>query len=151
MNLMPNDLIMVDYKNENGEVVFSTPALVTGVSCDGDCDGYDLMYHPFQTCDIRSYEDKEERGIPLTKEILDANGWEGCGLWMQLKANGDAIATTIFDWTIPNKLMHISPILYQDDHHLIDCYYVHQLQQVLRLCGFVEIANNFKIKKGETK
>ena len=36
-------------------------------------------------------------------------------------------------------------ILYKNQYNMCNCKYVHNLQHALRLCGFDELADNFKI------
>lgn len=77
--------------------------------------------------------------IPLTEEILKANGWKwrskGCIRSMRLfDEEGHSIMTLTY-----GKLMSIGG-------HEIEIEYVHQLQQALRLCGLTELADNFKIE-----
>lgn len=77
--------------------------------------------------------------IPLTKEILKANGfWEegggfakffpGVGKFTTWKSRIEDIQCTLFG-TVELPLR-----------------YVHQLQHALRLCGLQELADNFKVK-----
>lgn len=74
--------------------------------------------------------------IPLTPEILEKNGWEHNGVLMEKRADEN----TLFSWT--DKC---GAVLYQNKYHMNDCRYVHTLQHAFRLCGFDELADNFKI------
>lgn len=87
--------------------------------------------------------------IPLTEEILEANGFENYELhrW-SLK--------TQWQWNITIYLYETDSVISIDKEiegrkgvdscHI--CYkgYVHELQHALRLCGLNELADNFKIK-----
>lgn len=74
--------------------------------------------------------------IPLTHEILKKNGWHGNSIFMEL----DADENTQFSWA--NRC---GAVLYKNGWCHCDCKYVHTLQHALRLCGFDELADNFKI------
>ena len=71
--------------------------------------------------------------IPLTPEILEKNGWwyEIEDMWLHDEAN-----FCIEKWN--GKLQCY-------DINQIKLYSVHQLQQILRLCGLNELADNFKV------
>ena len=74
--------------------------------------------------------------IPLTTEILEKNGWERNGIFMEKRIGEN----TQLSWTDI-----CGAVLSQGRYYMCDCNYVHTLQHALRLCGFDELANNFKI------
>ena len=71
--------------------------------------------------------------IPLTPEILEKNGWwyEIEDMWLH-----DEVSFCIEKWNGKFQCYDISQI---------KLYSVHQLQQILRLCGLNELADNFKV------
>lgn len=91
-------------------------------------------------------DDKYNRPEPilLTPEILEKNGFVfDCDFWTiaNPRYNNVRIVTyySIGDDVADTFLGHWA----FDENYAID--YVHELQHALRLCGFNEIANNFKI------
>ena len=74
--------------------------------------------------------------IPLTTEILEKNGWERNGIFMEKKIDEN----THLSWTDI-----CGSVLSQGNYYMCDCNYVHTLQHALRLCGGDELANNFKV------
>ena len=74
--------------------------------------------------------------IPLTPEILEKNGWERNGIFMEKRIDEN---------------IHLSwadicgSVLFQGNYYMCECNYVHTLQHALRLCGGDELADNFKI------
>ena len=75
--------------------------------------------------------------ILLTPEILEKNGWKRYGTFMDVMADED----THFSWGEDKY----GAMLYQDECYMCNCKYVHTLQHALRLCGFDELADNFKV------
>ena len=71
-----------------------------------------------------------------TPEILEKNGWEHDGIFMDKRIDEN----TCFSWSD-----RLGAVLYRNNYHMCDCKYVHQLQHALRLCGLDELADNFKI------
>ena len=80
--------------------------------------------------------DLQVKPIPLTTEILEKNGWERNGIFMEKKIDEN----THLRWT-----GICGSVLSRGNYYMCDCNYVHTLQHALRLCGFYELANNFKI------
>ena len=78
-------------------------------------------------------KDYQPQPIPITPEILVKNGWwrDTEGMWQHLETH-----LCIGKW---NGRYHF----YDIDQ--IKLYSVHQVQQVLRLSGMTDMANNFKI------
>ena len=74
------------------------------------------------------------RPIPITPEILEENGWlwyDVVDMWQHDKADFG-----IERWNGGFQCYNINQIKLDS---------VHQLQHALRLCGFNELANNFKV------
>ena len=94
---------------------------------------------------VEAYID-DIKPIPLTPEILEKNGfdfvksslrhsiWNGYWLYEDLEL-GTCCLDRDNNW----------PCFFNLDDMNIKCEYVHQLQHALRLCGFDELADNFKI------
>lgn len=87
-----------------------------------------------------SYDEEEIKSIPLTDEILKLNGFE---------QNGDIYFyydyLTIVDWKEKGyriALLHMHPFCFTQ---------VHELQHILRVLGFHDLANNFKIHYEQSK
>ena len=73
--------------------------------------------------------------IPLTPEILEKNGWNHSNRLMITRIDDND-----FYWS-----EELGGILYKNQYNMCNCKYVHNLQHALRLCGFDELADNFKI------
>ena len=93
----------------------------------------------------------EPQPIEITPELLKANGWK---VYDYDFLEG---AYPSFCYREENHLewrLGMLSILidYEKDNErvyadiLVPCKYVHQLQQVLRIAGMTELANNFKVK-----
>lgn len=81
----------------------------------------------------------DAKPIPLTPEILKANGWKWRkkGLISSMRLfdeDGHSIMTLTY-----GNIMSIGG-------HEIKVQYVHELQRALRCCGLNDIADNFKIE-----
>ena len=126
------------------------PMQITNVGEDYACATFEgLEGDPWEFDD----KDCQPSPIEITKELLEANGWkvltdvfcdvicdEGCvkdengnhlvwkrgilAIWIDYEKDNDGVLADIF----------------------VPCKYVHQIQQVLRLAGMTELANNFKAK-----
>lgn len=103
--------------------------------------GDDYAYATFEgnEGDPWEFDDKDEQPHPilLTPEILEKNGWERTGIFFTEKKIDE---NTHLSWSDI-----YGSVLYQNDYYMCDCKYVHNLQHALRLCGFNELANNFKV------
>ena len=81
--------------------------------------------------------DKEIDPIPLTAEILEKNGWRHdttnhmYDIWLH-----EDVEFNIEKWN--------GKFICSDDNQIKLCS-VHQLQQILRLCGLDGLADNFKV------
>ena len=98
-------------------------------------------------------KDCQPHPIEITKELLNANGWE----FYTCRCVDDTYITYCSEAESENYLEWKNGDLYiwfdygkdYDEVYadiLVPCKYVHQLQQVLRLAGMTELANNFKVK-----
>lgn len=78
--------------------------------------------------------------IPLTEEILLANGWKTDGhIW-------DRKDEPFFE--IEGEYYHKKegdPLFLYIANNTAELKYVHELQRALRCCGLVELANNIKV------
>ena len=88
------------------------------------------------------------RPIPITPEILEKNGF--------VFVKSSDMDTVWNGWWIYENLELGTCCLDREDNwpcyiNIVDsnikCEHVHQLQHALRLCGFDELADNFKIQK----
>ena len=120
--------------------------------------GEDYAYATFEgnEGDPWEFDDKDEQPHPIeiTTEILKANGWEVHSY--TLPHNFDE-----YFYVNDEKGVHIVWergtlsiwFAYEKDNDGVDSdiiipvKYVHQLQQVLRIAGLYDIANNFKINE----
>lgn len=97
----------------------------------------DAIYKAAKGADVLRFEP-----IPLTPEILEANGFRKeefkCGYgevgWFQNEG-----------CTYLTQNPHLKPMFTLECTY-IEIEYVHQLQHVLRLCGLIDLADNFKIE-----
>lgn len=87
-------------------------------------------------CSATLFRAYEFEPVPLTPEILEKNGWEHDGIFMNKRIDEN----TCFSWTD-----RYGAALYKNTYHMCDCNYVHTLQHALRLCGLDELADNFKL------
>lgn len=87
--------------------------------------------------------------IPLTEKILEANGFE-IGAYSTLKLDDNF---WLEYYHHENRLRKLWKGIDEWENHTetldvcfqCECYYVHQLQHALRLCGLDKLADNFKI------
>ena len=116
--------------------------------------GDDYAYATFEgnECDPWEFDDKDDQpcAIEITEDILKQNKWEVQGY----TGLPDEHCCIIY---VDKYILLWSPralsIWLGDEHYnngaiadiIIPCKYVHQLQQVLRLAGLTDMANNFKI------
>lgn len=85
--------------------------------------------------------------IHLTTKILEANrfkykqDWSYSGRDFYVIPANSVLEHQGFGVERVNKILY-----YITDHQLMPFMFVHQFQQVLRLCGLNKIADNFKLK-----
>lgn len=120
--------------------------------------GEDYLYANFEgnEGDVWEFDDKIEPPVPIaiSKEILEKNGFE----WVE-SANGDDFVfamlwlkeeKTYIEWKNSSKTLAIW-LDYEADNDgvysdiVFPVKYVHEMQQVLRLAGLEDVANNFKV------
>ncbi len=118
--------------------------------------GDDYAYATFEgnEGDPWEFDDKDGQPQPIeiTGDLLKANGWGVCSYnflsnlirYYYVKDEGE----NHLIWergilTIWSDCKKYNEGVYADI--VISCKYVHQLQQVLRLAGMTDLANNFKI------
>lgn len=121
--------------------------------------GDDYTYATFDgnEGDPWEFDDKDDqpRPIEITRKLLEANGWRAQSFmaspwdgfvltYYYVKDEGDIhlefkcdTLTIWFNYEKGNDGV-IADII-------VSCKYVHQLQQVLRLAGMTDMANNFKV------
>ena len=119
--------------------------------------GDDYAYATFEGNEGEPWEfdDKDEHPEPIeiTYDLLKANGWKvlideyavTCDLGCFYESN-----SVLLEWDKSRKILTIWCDWIKGNGRIsadiiIPCDYVHQLQQVLRLAGMTELANNFKI------
>ncbi len=95
--------------------------------------------HPLPDVTLDDYgcvfEDEVEP-IPLTEEILKANGWECSDGWFERNDVDFFIAKCVDKY----KLCQVYHM-----RSFVTIAYVHELQHALRLCGLNELADTFKV------
>ena len=140
------DLMVGDWiTNRNG-----FPMQVTNVGA-----GYAYTTAAGYEGDVWVVNDKGNKPQPIeiTDELLQDNGWEvkshnfpyGIKDYFAVKDEG----TNHLEWKSGTLNIWLD---YEKDNDgvysdiLVPCKYVHQLQQVLRLAGMTELANNFKMQ-----
>ena len=118
--------------------------------------GDDYAYATFEGNEGEPWEfdDKDEQPQPIeiTGDLLKANGWGVCSYnflsnlirYSYVKDEGE----NHLMWK--QGMLAILPNCKKSNDGVfadivISCKYVHQIQQVLRLAGMTELANNFKI------
>ena len=116
--------------------------------------GDDYAYATFEGFDWE-LDDKDfpPCAIEITPELLKANGWDvftyeiGVATYTTYcskKEDGNYLEWKRGTLSIWIAYEENSDGVYADI--LVPCEYVHQLQQVLRLAGMTDMANNFKVK-----
>ena len=119
--------------------------------------GDDYAYATFEgnEGDPWEFDDKDEKPQPIeiTYELLEANGWkalideyaEPCHLGCVYESN-----SVLLEWDKPRKILTIWCDWIKGNRRrtadiIIPCKYIHQIQQVLRIAGMTDLANNFKV------
>lgn len=119
--------------------------------------GDDYAYASFEgnEGDPWEFDDKDDqpRPIEITRKLLEANGWEEHSYYSSFHnlsnyffmkdKNGNHLELKHGTLAIWNDHEPDNDGVYYDI--IIPIKYVHQLQQVLRLAGLTDMANNFKI------
>ena len=119
--------------------------------------GDDYAYATFEgnEGDPWEFDDKDEQPQPIeiTYDLLEANGWKvlideyavACDLCCFYESN-----SVLLEWDKSRKILTIWCDWIRGNGRIsadiiIPCKYIHQIQQVLRLAGMTELANNFKV------
>ena len=119
------------------------------------CVGDDYAYATFEGNEGDPWEfvdkDDQPQPIEITAELLKANGWEVHNYYSSFHnldeyffmrdANGNHLELKQGTLAIWNEYEPDNDGVYSDI--VIPIKYVHQLQQVLRLAGMTDMANNF--------
>lgn len=129
--------------------------------------GDDYAYATFEDNegDPWEFDDKDDQpeGIPLTKEMLEKNGWyygltsdeeeaeyflDGCHYHRHWSYDeGAGSISLIFPNEADGGELIIDDQSFNRHLNLVFCdtLHVHELQRALRLCGLDELADNFKL------
>ena len=116
--------------------------------------GDDYAYATFEgnEGDPWEFDDKDAKPQPIeiTEDILKQNNWEVQGYTLLPNEHYCVkyIGKYCFLWSLGTLSIWFDHKHYNDGliaDIIVSCKYVHQLQQVLRLAGMAEMANNFKI------
>ena len=126
--MKPTDLMIGDWVRVKGHLDYDK---VQEIARDESMQWYISFACSATLC--RAYEFEP---VLLTPEILEKNGWERNGIFMEKKIDEN----THLSWTDI-----CGSVLSQGNYYMCDCNYVHTLQHALRLCGGDELANNFKV------
>ena len=119
--------------------------------------GDDYAYATFEGNEGEPWEfnDKDEQPQPIeiTYDLLKANGWKGlidkytvtCELGCFYESN-----SVLLEWDKPRKILTIWCNWIKGNSGrpadiIIPVKYIHQIQQVLRIAGMTDLANNFKV------
>ena len=131
MTMKPTDLMLGDFVY--GSPVSQFPMRVTLID-EGGC------YLNFEGNEGDPFDgdfgDNGMQPIPLTQEILEANGWKARYIWARFIAYDHKDA---FGRISQNKDAGIYT------YDTIRFRYVHELQHIFRLCGKGDLADNFKV------
>ena len=119
--------------------------------------GEDYAYATFEGLegDPWEFDDKDCKpcAIEITPELLKANGWDSHIYYLPYNFSSHYETIEVNGNYLEWEMGGISIWFNYNKHNkevcsdiLVPCNYVHQLQQVLRLAGMTELANNFKVK-----
>lgn len=88
--------------------------------------------------------DFDAKPIPLTEEILKANGWNKNGAYNDYILRGDI--DDFIGYNADNKHVRINIDGWNAKQEVyVSANFVHELQHALRLCGLNDFADNFKV------
>ena len=142
------DLAILDWV-----LINNTPHKIQAIdSIDAEILADDDLYYVGE--DRCHSEDKIEP-IPLTPEILEKNGWNldpvlQCYTSTPLWLYGEGSINLLLQFPTKQsagslKIIDNQKIRSLSDFTWKDRLYIHELQHVLRLCGFNKLADNFKV------
>ena len=126
--MKPTDLMIGDWVRVKGHLDYDK---VQEIARDES-----MQWYISFACSATLFRAYEFEPVLLTPEILEKNGWERNGIFMEKKIDEN----THLSWTDI-----CGSVLSQGTYYMCDCNYVHTLQHALRLCGGDELANNFKV------
>ena len=126
--MKPTDLMIGDWVRVKGHLDYDK---VQEIARDES-----MQWYISFACSATLFRAYEFEPVLLTPEILEKNGWERNGIFMEKKIDEN----THLSWTDI-----CGSVLSQGNYYMCDCNYVHTLQHALRLCGGDELANNFKV------
>ena len=98
------------------------------------------------------YQKEDVEPIPLTKEVLEMNGWENNDCYCYYRIDEHI---TLSFYMHEHRLMKVFCGIDEWQNHervtdiLFHCEglkYIHELQHALRLCGLNELADNLKVE-----
>ena len=98
-------------------------------------------YYEERVCGISDAEFLDHIPIPLTEEMLKANGFEYYSDEYIYWLDEDGLEPPFRIFRNSKGVLRISV-----GYKLVVLRYVHELQHALRLCGLNELADNFKTK-----
>ena len=121
--------------------------------------GDDYAYATFEGLEGDPWEFDDKNfppcAIEITKDILEKNGWKDKPSMLSPWGSVQTYFLVKDEESIHIEFKGDTRTIwlnYDNDNDgdyadiLVPCNYVHQLQQVLRLAGMTELANNFKVK-----
>lgn len=85
--------------------------------------------------------------IPLTEETMNNNGWHYVKADNVYDNENVPFTISIFNADRPGDKLYV----HIQEFPVISVLYIHEMQHALRLCGFIELADNFKIKQQWTR
>lgn len=92
-----------------------------------------------QECWIDGDPDDFE-GIPLTEEMLKLNGWDKYPFQCYLSNK------KVIEFCLRNAGIGFYCSNENGENDIVNIHYVHELQHLLRIFGYGDLADNFKIK-----
>ena len=117
--------------------------------------GEDYAYATFEGNEGNPWEfdDKDEQPQPIeiTEDILKQNKWEVQGYTLS-PSEHYYVKDEGRNYLLLSQGILSTRFTYGEDNNevfsivTLPCKYVHQLQQILRLAGMINMANNFKVK-----
>ena len=126
--MKPTDLMIGDWVRIKGHLDYDK---VQEIARDEN-----MQWYISFACSATLFRAYKFEPVLLTPEILEKNGWERNGIFMEKRIDEN----THLSWTDI-----CGSVLSQGNYYMCDCNYVHTLQHALRLCGGDELANNFKV------
>lgn len=137
-DLMINDLL----QDEDGRIGKYNGEFRHFITCDSDYYRICLM---FNDTDGLNVPESRANPIPLTEEILLKNGFQITGSFIELVEY--ALKDVNTEICVFYNRESNTPYFYADIANVdVEIVYVHELQHLLRLCGWDYLADNLKIE-----